>query len=70
MLSSEASAKKVAFEYLHNIFPEDKLEPLRALLRNGVWHIYGAAPAGDIDNVAHIELCQSNGRVLTVYHDQ
>lgn len=71
VVSNEAIAKEVAFAYLRRVYPEDDhLRPMTAHLRNGVWHVLGYMPEGMFGGVAHIELCQSNGRVLIIYHEQ
>lgn len=71
VVSTEAIAKEVGFQYLREVFPDDDhLRPLAASLSDGVWHVTGSYPPGYIDNVAHILICQSNGRVLGLWHDQ
>ena len=71
MLGTDAIAKDVALRYLREVFPEDDhLEPLTTSLENGVWKFHGYLEKGAMGGVAYIELCQSNGRVLTVYHTQ
>jgi hypothetical protein len=69
VVSSVGVAEDVAFRYLSAIYPDDRhIRPMRASLRNGVWTVNGTLPKDWIGGVAGIELCQSNGRVLTIAH--
>jgi hypothetical protein len=70
VINSDRIAKEVAFQYLHEVFPEDQLRPLSAKLEKGVWHVKGYFPANSTGGAAHILMCQSNGRVLKIYHEQ
>jgi hypothetical protein len=70
VLSTEVLAKRVGYQYLRDTFPDDhQLDPLQAILRNGVWHVAGT-PTEEDYNVVHVLLCQSNGRVLEIWGDQ
>ena len=44
--------------------------PIRATVRNGVWHIEQVLPDGSIGGGLHIEMCQSNGKVLRIWGEQ
>ena len=70
LLSTAVLAKEVGYQYLRQEFPDDdQLDPLQAILRDGVWHVAGT-PTDEDYNVTHILLCQSNGRVLSIWGDQ
>ena len=70
LVSTEALAKSVGYQYLRQTFPDDdQLDPLQAILQDGVWHVAGTPTAEDY-NVVHILLCQSNGRAITIWGDQ
>jgi len=71
VVGSEAIAKDVAYRYLKSVYLDDRhIRPMRATLKSGVWAVRGTLPEGWIGGVAEIDLCQSNGRVLTIAHGQ
>jgi len=70
MIPVEEIAKEIGFQYLHLYFPRDRLRPLSAKLKNGIWHVESYFAEGDIGGAANVLICQSNGRVLAIYHEQ
>lgn len=71
VISTRAIAKKVAYQYLREVYPDDDgLHQLTATLKNGIWHVEGYIPPDHAGGVAEIDLCQSNGRVLRIIHGQ
>jgi hypothetical protein len=75
VLPSEVAATDVARTYLSTIYGRQQIEnesPLTATLHGDVWHIQGtgnSAP-GSKGGVAILEICKSNGRVLSVIHEK
>ena len=70
VVSTPRIAKEVAFLYLHQVYPRTPLRPLSAKLEKGVWYVDGYFPKGDIGGTAHLEMCQSDGRVVRLYAEQ
>ena len=70
VVSTPRIAKEVAYLYLHQVYPRDPLRPLSAKLEKGVWYVDGYFPKGDIGGTAHLEMCQSDGRVVRLYAAQ
>jgi len=70
VVATDQIAKEVGFQYLHDVFPRDELRPVSASLKNGIWHVSGYFPKGDIGGAAHVLICQSNGRVLRLWHEK
>ena len=64
VVSTPRIAKEVAFLYLHQVYPREPLRPLSAKLDKGVWYVDGYFPKGEIGGTAHLEMCQSDGRVV------
>ncbi len=70
MIDNESTAKQIAEIYLTKIYGaeiKDEL-PLQANLQGGIWHLKGHLPRLMLGGVAEIDLCQSNGQVLQVFH--
>jgi len=73
MVASESVVLDVARIYLSAIYGAGQIKnemPLKAKIRMGVWHIEGSLKAGFDGGVAEIEICKSNGRVLSVIHSK
>jgi hypothetical protein len=71
MVASRSVALDIARTYLSTIYGQDQTKsemPLKAELRMGVWHVEGSLKPGRDGGVAEIEICKSNGRVLSVMH--
>jgi hypothetical protein len=45
-------------------------EPYVAVLKNGVWHVYGTLPHDAIGGTPEARICQSDGMVLVTTHGQ
>lgn len=75
MVPNKVAAAEISRTYLVTIYGRADIEselPLRASLQRGVWLVQGTgntAP-GSKGGVAMIEICKSNGRVLSVIHEK
>ena len=70
---TEAKAVELAFPKLVKAFgATDVGEPGRyhAILFNGIWHVYGRLPAETIGGTPELDLCQSSGDVIAIFHSQ
>ena len=68
---SRSVAVEIAQTYLSTIYGDGQIKgemPLKAEVRLGVWHVEGSINPGWDGGVAEIEICKSNGRVLSVIH--
>jgi hypothetical protein len=72
-VSSAGAAKQIAETYWRAIFagtdvPVEQVlrRPLTAELRKGIWHVETTLPEGSIGVGFVAEICQSNGRVVTL----
>jgi hypothetical protein len=70
IVSTPYIAKEVAYLYLYRIFPDKRLRPLRARLAKGVWYVDADFPKLQIGGTAHLQMCQSDGRVIHLYAEQ
>lgn len=72
MIDNENTAKQIAEIYLTKIYgAELKGElPLQASLQDGIWYLRGHSRQLMVGGVAEIDLCQSNGQVLRVFHGE
>ena len=74
VIEDEDTARQVAQVYLAKFYGADLIKaelPLRVSLRNGVWHVKGKAPRQiEVGGVAEIDLCQSSGQVLWLFHGE
>jgi hypothetical protein len=78
VVSSVATAKDVAKSYwrtvlTHTEVPVEELllgRPLAAEVRKGVWHVVTTHPRNAFGAQLHIQICQSNGRVLVLNRAQ
>jgi hypothetical protein len=77
MVANQSVAVAIARTYLSALYGADHIKrelPLIAELRRDVWHVEGSfknrgAPRMK-GGVAIIEICKSNGRVLSVIHEK
>jgi hypothetical protein len=69
LIYNDALARRVAFVYLTSIFGHPLAQgvlPLQARLERGIWYVQGApAPPDAMGGTLYIQICQSNGRVLS-----
>jgi hypothetical protein len=70
VVATDQIAREVGYYYLNDVYPQDQLRPLSAVLDSGVWKVSGNHPKGTPGGAAHILICQSNGRVLRMWHDK
>ena len=71
MVGDRSIALEIARTYLSAIYGAEQIAaemPLKATVREGVWHVEGVLKPGFDGGVAEIEICQSTGRVLSVRH--
>ena len=71
VVSSSAAARQIASAYFRGTWrnlPLDEVlrRPIETKLRRGVWHVNTTLPEG-LGIKLFVELCQSNGRVLSIY---
>ncbi len=73
MVPSQSVALDIARTYLWTIYGADQMKremPLKATLRSGVWRVVGTWKGPGFGGNAEIEICRSNGRVLSVIHGE
>jgi hypothetical protein len=65
-------AKRIGYTYLMSIYAESggPRLPMQARLSKGVWYVEDTLPAEMAGGNHYIQICQSNGRVLTYYASQ
>lgn len=71
MISTPRIAKQVARIYLDAIYGAGTIAhelPLKVAISREVWHVEGTLASNSVGGVAEIELCQSSGQVLRVFH--
>jgi hypothetical protein len=71
MVGDQSTALEIARTYLSAIYGAEQIAgemPLKASVRDGIWHIEGSLKPGFKGGVAEIEICKSTGRVLSVRH--
>lgn len=72
VVNSPDVAKAVATTYIRAILRGDKAlestlkRPMQTTLKNGVWHVRTTLPKGALGLYEYVDICQSNGRVLTL----
>jgi hypothetical protein len=73
IVTSADVAKRVATIYFRTIFAEADFPldtvlqpPMNATLRDGIWYVRTTLPEGAIGVYLTAEICQSNGRMLTL----
>ncbi len=71
LISNERLAINVASETMEDFFEMAPEPPFQVRLERGIWYVNDAAPpSGSVGGSLHIEMCQSNGRVLNIYGTQ
>ena len=71
MVGDRTIALEIARTYLSAIYGAEQIAremPLKASVREGVWHVEGVLKPGFKGGVAEIDICQSTGHVLSVRH--
>lgn len=72
IVSNPSRAKSLAYIYLVSIYGENVIRlPLSAEIKNGLWLVEDAGPGeGAIGGARYVEICQSNGAVISTFETQ
>jgi len=68
---NEETAIAIAVAVWIPIYGKEKIEekkPIKAVLKDGVWHVRGSIPKGLIGGVPEAEINKDNGQILRVSH--
>ena len=74
IVSTPRVAVQIAHTYLNAIYGKAQVDlelPLKVSIRREVWHVTGKdLPKWSVGGVAEIDICQSTGQVLRVFHGE
>jgi len=67
----EATAINIAIAIWIPIYGKDHIEkkkPYHAVLKNGIWYVYGSLPSGWRGGVPEAEIIKRNGKIIRISH--
>jgi hypothetical protein len=72
-VSDERTAIAVAVAVWTPVFGERQIadeKPYRAVLKDGVWHVFGYLPPNRLGGVAEAQIAKKDGKILSISHGQ